>query len=342
MARHDTSSLFLSHLRRIAQLYALSTALLRQCSFFAGSLGNDNKYKPRKWCNKRFQLRGNARAVLFLISTPFDCRRRPAGGAHLRACPSLHPLEQPSSLISNAVPSCPRFWLEGLPFDPGVFSPARRFFQGRPPSTHPCLCPAAATFFADVGRATSSPSLDLRVAAGFVLPPAHATARMLPQGPFLPLFGVSRTLQNGMHASCLFIRLSIPNCPCSGSTKTGAGARTDSNTMPSPSCRPRAQAALSTFVSRGNAVRTPAGILHSFLAGALRIPLAAAGAGRTADSPSPPPSCAVLRWLGCRHPSLSCTITGPVLLAVFRSSLGISVLEASIGEIRWMMLQAGA
>jgi hypothetical protein len=75
---------------------------------------------------------------------------------------------------------------------------------------------------------------------------------MLLQGSFLPPFGVSRTLQNGMHASCLFIRLSIPNCPRSGSTKTSAGARTDWNAMPSPSCRPRAQAAPSTFVSRGN------------------------------------------------------------------------------------------
>ncbi|KAJ7841117.1 hypothetical protein B0H13DRAFT_2365882 [Mycena leptocephala] len=32
-------------------------------------------------------------------------------------------LEQPSSLISNAVPPCPRFWLEGLSFDPGLAGP---------------------------------------------------------------------------------------------------------------------------------------------------------------------------------------------------------------------------
>lgn len=54
-----------------------------------------------------------------------------------------------------------------------------------------------------------------------------------------------------------------------------ARERTRTQCRPRPAC-PHAQAAPSTFVSRGNAVRTPAGILHSFLAGALRIPLAAA------------------------------------------------------------------
>ncbi|KAJ7852747.1 hypothetical protein B0H13DRAFT_2083554 [Mycena leptocephala] len=160
-------------------------------------------------------------------------------------------------------------------------SPARRFFQGRPPSTHPYLCPAAAT----------------------VVPRHHPrwTCALRPDSSFHQLMQRPQcSLKVISHLACR-----------ARYRMTSAGARTDWNAMTSPSCRPRAQAAPSTFARQpGYCTRSSRALLGSLLRqlepDARRIPL---------RHPLLMPSSA---GLDVDTPSLSCTITGPALLAVFR------------------------
>ncbi|KAJ7114336.1 hypothetical protein C8R44DRAFT_227403 [Mycena epipterygia] len=119
-----------------------------------------------------------------------------------------------------------------------------------------------------------------------------------PQCSFRELSSPFRLIAHATARHAASAHPSAIRCPCPRSTKTNTGART-----PSPSYCRCVQAAPSTFVSRGNAVRTLAGILHSVLMGVLRTPLTAR-ARRAADSSSPPASRLIPRSLGRRHPVL--------------------------------------
>ncbi|KAJ7852755.1 hypothetical protein B0H13DRAFT_2083606 [Mycena leptocephala] len=159
-------------------------------------------------------------------------------------------------------------------------SPARRFFQGRPPSTHPYLCPAAAT----------------------VVPRHHPrwTCALRPDSSFHQLMQRPQcSLKVISHLACR-----------ARYRMTSAGARTDTNTMPSPSCRPRAQAAPSTL----RAAETPSARQPGYCTRSSRALLGSLLRQREPDARRIPfrypllvPSSA---GLDVDTPSLSCTITG--------------------------------
>ncbi|KAJ7824280.1 hypothetical protein B0H13DRAFT_339033 [Mycena leptocephala] len=127
------------------------------------------------------------------------------------------------------------------------------------PASSPTLWPFGADVVSSVPRHRRSTCA----------PPANTSFHQPMRRPEFPLPLIA-------HASVWHAALSPSIRNCSGSTRRQAQARAQTQRHSHPAALAR-RPLLRRSLRRGNAVRTPAGILHSFLAGALRIPLAAAG-----------------------------------------------------------------